>query len=115
MSEVILEKPNNEKRRACLIGHPDTTRTNAHKPMAFSCSEDLPNVYLMENKKAAILERLEHANEKLKVVRKEIHEAVLAAREIGLCVTEDILVMHDAPLGERRREAEKPLYILRYE
>ena len=115
MSEIILEKPNNEKRRACLIGHPDTTRTNAHKPLAFSCSEDLTNVYLMENKKAAILERLEHANEKLKGVRKEIHEAVLAARQMGLSVNEDILTVHNVPLEERRREAEKPLYMLRYE
>jgi hypothetical protein len=115
MSEVILEKPNNEKRRACLIGNSDTTRTNAHKPLAFSCSEDLTNVYLMESKKTAILERLEHANEKLKDVRKEIHEAVLAARQLGLSVTEDILAMHNVPLEERRREAEKPLYILRYE
>jgi hypothetical protein len=115
MSEVILEKPNNEKRRARLIDHPDTIRTNAHKPLAFSCSENLTNVYLLDNKKAAILERLEYANEKLKDVRKEIHEAVLAARELGLSVTEDILAMHNVPLEERRREAEKPLYILRYE
>ncbi len=115
MSEAILEKPNNEKRRACLIGHPETARANAHKPLAFSCSEDLTNVYLMENKKAAILERLEHANEKLKDVRKEIHEAVLAAREIGLSITEDILTMQNLPLEERHREAEKPLYLFRYE
>ncbi len=115
MREIILEKLKNEKRRTCLIGHSDTTPTNAHKPLAFSCSEDLMNVYLMDDKKAAIIERLEQANEKLKDVRKEIHEAVLAAQEIGLIVTEDILIMHDVPLEERRKEAKKPLYILRYE
>jgi hypothetical protein len=115
MSEVILEKPNKEKKRACLIGHPDTTRTNAHKPLAFSHPEDLTNAFLMENKKAAILERLEHAIEKLKDARKQIQEAFLAAREINFSITADVFTVNDVPLEERRREAEKPLYLSRYE
>jgi hypothetical protein len=119
MSEVILEKPNNEKKRASLIGHPSTTRTNVHKLLAFSRPEDLTNACLMENKKAAVLERLEYAFEKLKDVRNAIHEAVLAEREIDFSITADvlsadILTVNDVPLEERRREAEKPLYLLRY-
>ena len=115
MSEVILEKPNNNKRRDCLIVHPDSTRTKVHKPLAFSHPEDLTNACLMENKKAAILERLEYAVEKLKDARKEIHEAILAAQEIDFSITACILTVNDVPLEERRREAEKQLYLLRYE
>ncbi|MGA3060882.1 MAG: hypothetical protein ABSD92_10990 [Candidatus Bathyarchaeia archaeon] len=76
MSEVILEKSNNVKRRTCLIRHPDTTRTHNYWPLAFSHSEDLTNAYLLENNTFAVLNRLEHAIEKLKEARKEINEAV---------------------------------------
>jgi hypothetical protein len=120
MSEVILEKPNNEKRRDCLTIHPDTIRTNAHKPLAFSHPEDLTNARLMENKKAAILKRLERASEKLKDARKEIHEAILIAREIDSNITADIFTgdifaLNEVLLEESRIEAEKPLYLSRYE
>ena len=40
------------------------------------------NERLIENKKAAVLKRLECANEKLKIAHKDITEAVLAALEM---------------------------------
>jgi hypothetical protein len=95
MSQVILEKPNNEKRRASLISYSDATRTNANCPFAFSRSEDLTNAYMIENNKAAVLKRLEHVIEKLKDARKEIIEAVLAAlemKEAGDEIANQILV-----------------------
>jgi hypothetical protein len=82
MNEVPLEKSSNVKRRTFLIRHADTTRTNSHGPLAFSRPEDLPKACMIENKKAAVLKRLEHAKEKLKYARKEIHEAVLVALEM---------------------------------
>ena|SRR5665647_195923 len=82
MNEVPLEKSNNAKRRTFLIRHPDATRTNSHGPLAFSHPENLTNDRLIENKKAAVLKRLEHAKEMLKHARKEIHEAVLASIEM---------------------------------
>jgi hypothetical protein len=83
MSEVILEKSNNVRRRACLIRHPDVARARTHWPLAFSHPEDLTNTCRLENKKFAVLKRLGHANEKLKVVGKEINEAVLAALDLN--------------------------------
>ncbi|MGA2682747.1 MAG: hypothetical protein ABSF44_13220 [Candidatus Bathyarchaeia archaeon] len=175
MSEVILEKSNNAKRKTCLIGHPDTTRTHTHWPVAFSYPEDLTNAYLLENKKSAVLKRLEHAHEKLKDAREEINEAVLAALEMkearddiadqmtaaivargairnaeitlsqaqtkiehlnfehrnvdskqakeekmelpkkNLSITADFVIVKGVSLEERRIEAEKPLYLARYE
>lgn len=82
MNEVPLEKSNNANRRTFLIIHTDATRTNSHGPLAFSHPENLTNDRLIENKKAAVLKRLEHAKEMLKHARKEIHEAVLASIEI---------------------------------
>ena len=82
MNKVPLEKLNNVKRRTFLIKHPDATRTNSHGPLDFSLPEDLTNARLIENKKAAVLKRLEHAKEMLKHARKEIHEAVLASIEM---------------------------------
>jgi len=38
MSQVILENPNNKKRRACLVSHSDATRTRTHWPLVFSAS-----------------------------------------------------------------------------
>jgi hypothetical protein len=108
--------------------------------LAFSHSEDFTNACLLENKKSAVLKRLEHANEKLKDVRKEINEAVLAAlemKEAGEEITDvnseqskeekmvlqkknfsiiaDFVISKDLSLEERHREAEKPLYLARYE
>jgi hypothetical protein len=140
MSEVILEKSDNVKRRTCLVRHPDITRTQTHRPLAFSHPEDLTNAYLLENKKSTVLKRLEHANEKLKDAREEINEAVLAAlemKEVGddiadvdseqtkeekmglqkknLSIIADFVIVKDLSLEERHREAEKPLYLARYE
>jgi NAD-dependent DNA ligase len=158
MSQVILENPNNKKRRACLVSHCDATRTNTHWPLVFSHPENLTNEQLMENKKAAVLERLEHVIEKLKGARKEILEAVLAALEMkeagddiademlvameaqddirnaeitmgqtqtkmihdglrkkDLIITQDFGIVKNNPLEEWCREAEKPLYLARYE
>ena len=159
MSQIILEKPNNEKRRrSSLIGHSDTTRTNLYWPFVFSPPGDLTNAYLIENKKAAVLKKLELANEKLKNARKKINEAVLAALEMkeagddiadpmlvamaaqaeiknaeimisqtqtkiiyeglrkkDLNITQDVAIVKDAHFEERHREAEKPLYLWRYE
>ncbi len=36
-------------------------------------------------------------------------------RKKDLSITADILFLKDVPLEERRKEAEKPLYIARYE
>ena len=159
MNQVILEKPNNEKRRkTSLIGHSDTTRINSHWPFAFSPPEDLTNAYMIENKKVAVLKKLELANEKLKTARKKINEAVLAALEMkeagddiadqmlvamaaqtdiknagitisqtqtkiiheglrkkDLKITKDVAIMKDAHFEDRYSEAEKPLYLWRYE
>lgn len=82
MSEVILEKPETDKGRTSLIGHSDINRTNSHWPFAFSPSEDFTNACLIEDKKAAVLEKLECANEKLKIAHKEINDAVLIALEM---------------------------------
>lgn len=82
MNEVPLEKSNNVKRRTFLVRHPDATQTNSHGLLAFSHPENLTNDRLIENKKAAVLKRLEHAKEMLKHARKEIHEAVLASIEM---------------------------------
>ncbi len=82
MSEVILEKPDIDKGRTSLIGHSDTNRTNSHWPFTFSPSEDFTNACLIEDKKTAVLEKLERANEKLKIAHKEITDAVLAALEM---------------------------------
>lgn len=46
MSQIILEKPNNVKRRTSLIRHPDTTQTTSHRPLTFSPPEDLTNACL---------------------------------------------------------------------
>ncbi len=111
MNEVILEKSNNQgsstdkpqnnrHRIACFrngaeISHPDTTRTNAHLPQALFRPEDLATFCLIENKKAAVLEKLEHAIEKLKDARAEIHEALLAAlemKEAGNDIADQIMV-----------------------
>jgi hypothetical protein len=107
MSEVILEKSNDAKRRTCLIRHPDTTRTNSHWPLAFSHPEDLTNACLIENKKAAVLKRLEHANEKLKDARKEINEAVLAALEMkedGDDIADQMIIAMMAQVAIRNAE-----------
>jgi hypothetical protein len=82
MNEVALEESNNVKRRTFLIRHANTTQTNSYGSLAFSCPEDLTKVCRIENRKAAVLKRLEHAKEKLKYARKEIHEAVLVALEM---------------------------------
>jgi hypothetical protein len=82
MNEVALEESNNVKRRTFLIRHSDITRKNSRGSLAFSCPEDLTKASRIENKKAAVLKRLEHAKEKLKYARKEIHEAVLVALEM---------------------------------
>ncbi|MGA2522782.1 MAG: hypothetical protein ABSF65_01365 [Candidatus Bathyarchaeia archaeon] len=140
MSEVILDKSDKEKRRTCLVGPPETTRTHTHWPSAFSHAEDLTNECLLENKKFAVFKRLEHANEKLKDAREEINEAVLAALEMketgddignvdskqakeekmglqkkDVSINADFVIMKDVSLEERHREAEKPLYLARYE
>jgi hypothetical protein len=157
MSEVILDKPNNVKRRTRLIRRSDTTRTNSHWPLAFSQLEDLTNACLLDNKKAAVLQRLDHANEMLKDARKEIIEAVLVALEmkeagddiadqmlVAMVAQDDIrnaeitigqtrtkmmreglrkefliipqdVVVKDVPFEDRLREAEKPLFLARYE
>jgi hypothetical protein len=154
MSQVILEKPNNDKRRrTSLIGHSNTTRTNSYWPFAFSPPEDLTNAYLIENKKAAVLKKLELANEKLKSARREINEAVLAAlemKEAGDDIADQMLIamtaqtdiknaeitisqtqtkiiqeglrkkdlnitQDGAHFEDRHCEAEKPLYLWRYE
>jgi hypothetical protein len=81
MSEVVLEKPDTDKRRTSIIGHSDTNRTNAHWPFA-SSPEDYTDACLIEDKKAAVLERLECANEKLKIAHRVISEAVLLALEM---------------------------------
>ena len=183
------------KRRDFLISCPNIARTKMHWPLAFACPEDLTNACLMENKKAAVSEKLQHAIEKLKDVRTEIHEALLAALEMkeasddiadqimvamvaqanirnavttmgqaqlkiehhksrprnassqtkvekmslqtkkygkplkengfysimrevrkkDLSMAAGIVALKDVPLDERRREAEKPLYLARYE
>jgi hypothetical protein len=36
-------------------------------------------------------------------------------RKKGLSITADIVIAKDVPLEERRKEAEKPLYLARYE
>jgi hypothetical protein len=82
MNEVPLEKSNNVKRKAFLIRHPDATRTNSHGPLAFYHPEDLTNARLIENKKTAVLKKLEHAKEMLKHACIEIHEAFLASIEL---------------------------------
>jgi hypothetical protein len=82
MSEVILEKPDTDKGRTSLIGHSNTNQTNAHWPFASSLPEDYSNARLIEDKKAAVLERLECANEKLKIAHRVISEAVLLALEM---------------------------------
>jgi hypothetical protein len=46
MSQVILEKPNNTKRRESLIRQTDSTQTNLHQPSAFSHPEDPTNTCL---------------------------------------------------------------------
>jgi hypothetical protein len=157
MSEVILDKPNNVKRRTRLIRHSNTTRTNSHWPLAFSHTEDLTNACLLDNKKAAVLQRLDHAKEMLKHAHKEIIEAVLVALEmkeasddiadqmlVAMVAQDDIgnaevtisqtqtkmmheglrkefliipqdVVVKDVHFEGRLREAEKPLYIARYE
>jgi hypothetical protein len=125
MSEVILEKSNNQgsseneprnnrhripyvrngaeislqsellKRRVCLVTHPGTNQKNAHRPKALFRPEDLATFCLIENKKAAVLEKLEHAIEKLKDARLEIHEALLAAlemKEAGDDIADQIMV-----------------------
>ena len=46
MSQVLLEKPNNTKRRDSLIRQPDSTQTNSHQPSAFSHTENLTNTCL---------------------------------------------------------------------
>ena len=140
MSEVILEKSNNVKRKTCLIRHPDTTRTHTHWPLAFSHPEDLTNAYLLENKKSEVLKRLEYTHKKLRDAREEIIEAVLAALEMkeagddiadvdskqakeekmglrkkNLSISADFVIVKEVSLEERRREAEKPLYLARYE
>ena len=159
MNQVILEKLNNEKRRrTSLIGHSDATRANSHWPFAFSPPEDLTNAYMIENKKVAVLKKLELANEKLKTARKKINEAVLAALEMkeagddiadqmlvamaaqaeiknaeiiisqtqtkiiheglqkkDLNITQDVAIVKDAHFEDIHSEAEKPLYLWRYE
>ena len=157
MSEVILEQPDDVKRRTYSIGHSDTPLTNSYWPLMFSHPEDLTSGRLLENKKAEILDRLVNASEKLKDAHREINEAVLAAlemREAGddlaehmllamvaqdylrnaeitmgktqtklmhgglrkkfLSVPQDVVVK-DVLFEDRRREAEKPLYLVRYE
>lgn len=37
------------------------------------------------------------------------------ARRIGNCITVEVVSLRDMPLLERRREANKPLYLTRYE
>jgi hypothetical protein len=82
MNEITLENSNNVKRRTLLIRHANNTQTNSHSPLAFSRPEDLTTVCLIENKKAAVLKRLEYAKEKLECARKEVHEALLIALEM---------------------------------
>jgi hypothetical protein len=158
MSEVILEKPDTDKGRTSLFGHSDTNRTNSHWPFASSPPEDYTNACLIEDKKAAVLERLECANEKLKIAHKEINEAVLIALEMkhaggditgqmpvvmaaqddirnaeitvgqaqtkiineglrkkDLNIPQDVVSAKDAHFEDRHREAQKPLYLTRYE
>jgi len=158
MSEVILEKPDADKGRTSLIGHSDTDRKSAHWPFASSLPEDYTNACLIEDKKAAVLKRLECANEKLKIAHKEITDAVLIALEMkhagsdiadqmpvvvaaqddirnaeitvsqaqakimneglrkkDLNITQDVVFAKDAHFEDRHREAEKPLYLTRYE
>ncbi len=140
MSEVILDKSDKVKRRTCLVRSPETTRTHTHWPSAFSHVEDLADDCLLENKKFAIFKRLEHANEKLKDAREEINEAVLAALEMkeagddiadvdskqtkeekmglqkkDIGIIADFVIVKDVSLEKRHREAEKPLFLTRYE
>ena len=46
MSQVLLEKPNNTKRRDSLIRQTNSTQTNSHQPSAFSHTENLTNTCL---------------------------------------------------------------------
>jgi hypothetical protein len=82
MNEITLENSNILKRRTFLIRHANANQTNSHVSLTFSRPEDLTKVCLIENKKAAVLNRLEHAKEKLKCARKEVHEALLIALEM---------------------------------
>ena len=46
MSQVLLEKPNNTKRRDNLIRQTDSTQTNSHQTSAFSHPENPTNTCL---------------------------------------------------------------------
>ena len=46
MSQVMLEKPNNTKRRDSLTIQTGSTQTNSHQPSAFSYPENLTNTCL---------------------------------------------------------------------
>lgn len=46
MSQVMLEKPNNSKRRDSLVRQTGSTQTNSHQPSAFFHPEDLTNCCL---------------------------------------------------------------------
>jgi hypothetical protein len=123
------------KRRTSLLAHPEIARKNAQRSL-----ENLSIARQMENKKAVVLDKLEYAIEKLKDARKEIQEAVLAALEMneaGDDIADQIIVSVAAIpsninaettigqahtynrtpqiLAHERKEAEKPLYIARYE
>jgi len=46
MSQVLLEKPRNTKRRDSLIGQLDSIQSNSHQPPTFSHRDDLTNAFL---------------------------------------------------------------------
>jgi hypothetical protein len=93
MSEVILEKSNNrggsknEPRKKLHVGSQAKVEKNPQtKKYRRPLTED----------------------EFYSIIQEEL-------RKKGLSITANIVIAKDVPLEERRKEAEKPLYLARYE
>ena len=93
MREVILEEPN--KRWGSTNRHPN-------KPKVGSQVKIEKNPQTKKHRKSPV------EDEFYSIVQEEL-------RKKGLSITSGVAVVEGRPLEERRKEAEKPLYLVRYE
>ncbi|MGD0644915.1 MAG: hypothetical protein ABSA75_08435 [Candidatus Bathyarchaeia archaeon] len=93
MSEVILEKSNNE----------GTSKNEPQDKLHVG-----PQAKVEKNPQTKKHRKPLTEDEFYSIIQEEL-------RKKGLSITSDIVFTKDMPLEERRKEAEKPLYIARYE
>ena len=93
MGEVILEEPN--KGGGSTNGHWNRLKVGSQAKVEKNPQTEKHREPLNED-------------EFYSIVQEEL-------RKKGLGITSDIAILKDMPLEERRKEAEKPLYLARYE